>query len=75
MSVMHGGQVMEGPALMEEGGGRAFPRGLEVASVGQDSDTRCQGREERQICSPPRVAAGMGRESPGAELGVPSIGI
>lgn len=34
-------------------------------------DTRCQGRQERQLCSPPRVAAGMGRESPGVELGVP----
>lgn len=33
-------------------------------------DTRCQRREERWLCSPPRIAAGMGRGSPGAELGV-----
>lgn len=33
-------------------------------------DAWCQGREERQLCSPPRVAAGLGRESPSAGLGV-----
>lgn len=53
---------------MEGGGGRAgvFEQWGRTAC-----DTRCQGPEETQLCSPPRVAAGMGRESPGAELGVP----
>lgn len=60
---------------MEGGGGRAFPRRVGVGTSDQWGrtayDTRCQGREERQLCSPPRVAAGIGRESPSAELGVP----
>lgn len=60
---------------MEGGGGRAFPRRAGAGMADRWGrtvcDTRCQGRQERQLCSPPRVAAGMGRESPGVELGVP----
>lgn len=59
---------------MEGGGGRAFPRQVGAGMSDQRGrtvcDTWCHGREERQLGSPPCVAAGMGRESPSAELGV-----